>query len=179
MEYSFTIQVSHALTDEQTNVLYDDETFLDVGIGEGRDRQRGFLAFTLNANSATEALEKALKAINKVGLIPLSIEDNDTVTATQIAERTGRTRQSIQQLIAGKRDPGNFPPPWNDDPALYSWTEVNRWFAKELNEQIQPYDAEADVITATSHMLRANALVQLKKLTPVIQAIEYPTQIAA
>jgi len=178
MEYSFTIQVDRPLTDEQTDILYNDERFLDVGVGESGDRQRGFLAFTINEQSVTGALEKALLATKAIGLTPIGIEDDDAVTATQIAERTERSRQSIQQLIKGTRGPGRFPAPWNDDPALYSWAQVARWFTNELHEQI-PYDADAAVIAATSHVLRANNLVQLNQLGPVMNAIETPTLAAA
>jgi len=179
MEYSFTIYVDRPLNDSESKALYDDERFLDVAIGESGDQQRGFVSFTVNANSVTSALAKSLESLELFGLTPTNLEDEDTVTASQIAERTGRTRQSIQMLISGKRGPGGFPHPWNDDPALYSWSEVARWFRNELHEPIQPYNADSDVIAATAHMLRANALVHLNKLAPVMTAMGYSALAAA
>src|SRR5579864_5635923 len=44
------------------------------------------------------------------------VEPDDLITASMIAERTGRTRESIRLLVNGNRGPGDFPSPvgWID-----------------------------------------------------------------
>ena len=59
------------------------------------------------------------------------VEPDDLVTATVIAERIGRTRQSVALLIAGDRGPGGFPQPLSFVDAktrIWRWSEVAEWF---------------------------------------------------
>jgi hypothetical protein len=60
------------------------------------------------------------------------VEPEELVSATAIARRLGRTRQSVAQLIAGQRGPGGFPPPavWVEGAArLWRWSDVAEWFS--------------------------------------------------
>ena len=60
------------------------------------------------------------------------VEPDELVSASAIARRLGRTRQSVALLIAGRRGPGGFPAPalWVDAAArLWRWTEVAEWAA--------------------------------------------------
>ncbi|MDX6299926.1 MAG: hypothetical protein QOF53_1140, partial [Nocardioidaceae bacterium] len=41
----------------------------------------------------------------------LHVDPDELVWASEIAERTGRTRQSVDQLIKAQRGPGGFPIP--------------------------------------------------------------------
>jgi predicted transcriptional regulator len=60
----------------------------------------------------------------------LRIEPDDLVTMSDIAERLGRTRESVRLLVAGERGPGDFPPPLSHlrtRNRLWRWSEVAAW----------------------------------------------------
>jgi hypothetical protein len=60
-------------------------------------------------------------------------QDDDWLTASEIAVRVGRTRQSIGQLIRGDRGPGGFPAPvarHGSPNPLWSWDVVEGWFER-------------------------------------------------
>jgi len=168
MLYEFTIITSRPADIEQTNALYEFD-FEDVGVGELYGTGR--IGISVEAETISDAICKGLTALENVGLTPIALEDEDTVTASQIAERTGRTRQSIGLLANGTRGPGSFPRPWNSDPALYSWTEVARWFSDALGEPSLPHDGDAAIIAASSHLLRANALAGTTELGPILERV--------
>ena len=69
---------------------------------------------------------------------------DDLVSSADIAERTGRTRQSIAQLVAGLRqkDKPPFPAPINPGARslLYRWPDVAAWF--------DPHDQPSATATA-------------------------------
>jgi predicted DNA-binding transcriptional regulator AlpA len=61
----------------------------------------------------------------------LRVEPDDLVNATVIAERTGRSRESIRLLAKGQRGEGDFPKPvtWLDGSnQIWRWGEVAAWF---------------------------------------------------
>ena len=65
------------------------------------------------------------------------VEPDDLVTAATIADRTGRTRESIRLLASGERGPGGFPAPlsWLDGSSkVWQWSQVSQWFASQLSE---------------------------------------------
>jgi hypothetical protein len=67
-----------------------------------------------------------------VGWRVVRVEPDELVSASAIARRLGRTRQSVAQLVAGRRGPGGFPPPavWIDGAArLWRWSDVAQWFS--------------------------------------------------
>ena len=73
---------------------------------------------------------------------------DDLVSASEIAERTGRTRQSVAQLVGGLRQKTKepFPSPINPGARnpLYRWADVSVW----LNPQDQPGSAAAANLSA-------------------------------
>lgn len=63
-----------------------------------------FGAFDREAPTLLDALVSAIGAVESVeGLEVLHIEPDELVWASEIAERTGRTRQSVDMLIKGQR----------------------------------------------------------------------------
>ena len=168
MLYDFTIRLAKPVTDAQADELFEAD-FHDVT--DGTEAGRGFIAATVEADNVSDALAHAITVIESIGLTPVAVDDADTVTATQIAQRTGRSRESIRLLASGERGPGGFPLPIYTDPALYSWFEVARWFATALDEPALPRDEDAAVIAATSHLLRARALTNHDQIAPVLQPI--------
>jgi hypothetical protein len=60
------------------------------------------------------------------------VEPDELVSASAIARRLGRTRQSVALLVAGRRGAGGFPPPavWVDGAArLWRWSDVAEWLS--------------------------------------------------
>ena len=65
------------------------------------------------------------------GLEVARVEPEVLVTASEIAARTGRSRESIRQLFTGMRGSGTFPQPaaWlSDRTRLWNWREVSAFF---------------------------------------------------
>lgn len=59
--------------------------------------------------------------------------DDDWLTASEIAARVGRSRQSVALLARGERGPGGFPTPiarQRSSNPLWSWSEVEAWFER-------------------------------------------------
>jgi hypothetical protein len=67
---------------------------------------------TLRASGPAAAVSALVKSVTKAvpTAIPLRV-DQDLVSVRDIAQRVGRTRESVRLLVDGKRGPGNFPPP--------------------------------------------------------------------
>lgn len=66
--------------------------------------------------------------------------DQDLVAIPDIAERTGRTRESIRLLVDGKRGPGGFPTPVGtvgDAIRVWPWAVVVEWFRTALGEDLE------------------------------------------
>jgi hypothetical protein len=118
--------------DEQMDALFeagcDDATF-------GTDEAGAHAVFHREAPTPEAAVLSAIRSIENAGIDArvVRVENEDEwLAAAEIAERIGRTRQSIGQLISGKRGPGHFPTPVVRRDArnpLWSWDEVCRWFA--------------------------------------------------
>ncbi|MDE0804532.1 MAG: hypothetical protein OSA99_14565 [Acidimicrobiales bacterium] len=74
--------------------------------------------------------------------------DQDLVSITDIAGRTGRTRESVRLLVDGKRGPGSFPTPVGtvgDGIRIWPWAVVVQWFAEFLVEEIDDPGVPPDV----------------------------------
>lgn len=87
----------------------------------------------------------AIRAIEGVGdLSVVRVEPDELVTATRIAARTDRTRQSVGQLISGERGPGGFPSPLAFVDArtrVWRWCEVQSWFAEHYPADVEALEA--------------------------------------
>lgn len=90
------------------------------------------------APSLEEAILSAIFDIERVeGAVVVRIADAGLVTMADVAERTGRTRESVRLLVSGRRGPGGFPPPVTDPRGryrLWRWTDVERWFSVVFGE---------------------------------------------
>jgi hypothetical protein len=55
--------------------------------------------------------------------------DFDLVNTTEIADRIGRTRQTVRQYVDGLRGPGQFPAPLGAPGGVrvWDWGSVNEW----------------------------------------------------
>lgn len=130
--YEFTLIVEGTdFTDDDTvNAAYEagcDDALLGVSNGVP------CADFDREAPTLEEAALSAIADIESVdGIEVVRIADAGLLSIADIAERTGRTRESVRLLIEGKRGPGGFPAPVTDPGRrryrLWYWPEVARWF---------------------------------------------------
>jgi hypothetical protein len=150
-EHTFTLIIDG---DPDHDALYeagcDDATFGEIdGVG--------FADFAREASSLADAVLSAIGDVESVeGLSVRRVEPEDLVTASEIAKRLGRTRESVRLLIAGRRGAGNFPAPSSHLRArspLWRWSDVAAW-AERLTPQ---QEHEARLLAAI------NAALELRK----------------
>ena len=106
------------------------------------------------------------------GAEALHVDPDELVWASEIAERTGRSRQSIDQLVRGQRGPGNFPAPVSHATRnpLRRWSDVEAWFAEYEG---RPADTERSaVLGALNGALEARqSLRKSKQKAPLRRAV--------
>lgn len=152
-EHHFELTIRGELTDGRFDAL------IDAGCDDATLSGKGDLAFadfTREAPTMLDAIISAIAAIETVeGLEVLRVDPDELVWASEIAQRTGRTRQSVELLIKGRRGPGGFPSPATHATRnpLWRWSEVEVWFA---NYQGRQADTERSaVIGAINGALQA------------------------
>lgn len=129
-EHGFELTIKGELTDDRLDALFeagcDDATF-------GTSGGVTFAAFDREAPSLLDAVLSAIEAVESVeGFEVVHVDPDELVWASEIASRTGRSRQSVDQLVKGQRGPGGFPPPASHATRNPLWrlSEVEEWFAK-------------------------------------------------
>lgn len=162
--YSFTLVVDGVDVDEDT---------ADAMYGGGLDDAtiRTFAGWQLveidrEAASYGEALFCALRqlrvAVPDVRIV--RVEPDGFLTLQDIADRTGRTRESVRLLIAGARGPGGFPVPIMRHAGrsrLWSIRDVACWFAEHLGETGLLNEVAAEVGTLNAAV---NARLNLQRI---------------
>lgn len=128
-EHEFTLIIDGDLASEDiVNALFeagcDDATFSgQAGVGAGD--------FLREAPTLEEAVMSAILAVESVdGLWVRRVEPDDLVTIPEIAERLGRSPESIRLLANGERGGGTFPPPISHlrtRQRLWRWTDITEW----------------------------------------------------
>ncbi len=117
----------------------------DALIGQTNGVQ--FLDFDREAPTLEEAVATALTDIERVpGMQVVRFVDSDLVTISEIAERIGRSRESVRLLVSGQRGPGRFPAPVSDPNRpnrLWRWSEVHRWLPDSQLKDIAEYSETA------------------------------------
>jgi hypothetical protein len=134
-EWTFRLSLADIDLDDDTqmDVLFEtgcgDATFFTEGSGN-------FAVFHRDAPTPETAVLSAIRDVESTGsdvrVLRVETED-DWLTAAEIADKTGRSRQNVHQLIQGQRGPGNFPPPVSRHNArnpLWSWNVVRSWFVR-------------------------------------------------
>jgi hypothetical protein len=137
--HNFTLIVANAdlQSPEAQDALYDagcdDATF---GVVDGVQ----YAEFDREAGSFGQALTSAMVALRDA--VPdarvVHVEPDELVTVSEIADRLGRTRESIRLLVSGDRGPGDFPPAVSHvrmRNRLWRWPEVLRWFATRYEDE--------------------------------------------
>ena len=132
--YDFTLVfdvLAVELTDEDLDAFYE------AGGGDALFGQSAGVfdaGFTREAADILEAVASAIDVIETagVGAVVVRVEPDDQVSIGDIAERTGRTNESIRLLVNGQRGPGGFPMPatriGTGRSRLWRWADVVAWF---------------------------------------------------
>ena len=161
-QFTLVIGGKDVLSRESLDALFDagcdDATFGEVdGVQYGD--------FSRQAPSLEEATAKAIAAVERSvpGALVTRIEPDDLVTAAEIAERLGRSRESVRLLIAGGRGPGGFPAPISHLKArgrLWRWVEVERWARDAIGWSGPGGDA--------AFIGAMNALLEFRRVVPLL-----------
>jgi hypothetical protein len=149
------LRLSRSPTDQELDHLYS--AGLDDAVIEG-----DLLHVDRDASSLVEAAWSAARQVASVpGLQAIRLERDDAVTLREIAQRLGRTYESVRLLAEGSRGPGGFPGPLLDTSAgrVWSWSDVAGWLSVnypdfELAQQVdhrQVRTADAVVRLAASY----------------------------
>ena len=122
--YNLTLLVT-GIDENRLDDIYDaTDGAANVEMG---DRWTSTVGFDIEADTFADAVLRAINEVEKVsGLSVVRVEPDQLVWASEIADRIGRTRQSVDQLIKGQRGPGGFPAPvsGNVRNPLWRWVEV-------------------------------------------------------
>lgn len=169
-EHNFELTIRGELSDDRLDALFeagcDDATF------STRDGVT-FAAFYREAPSLLDAVLSAIEAVESVGGFEVvQVDPDELVWASEIAARTGRSRQSVDQLVKGQRGPGGFPRPASHATRnpLWRWSEVEEWFAKY--EGRQPDVQRPVLIGAINGALQArHALREASEPKPLRRAL--------
>jgi hypothetical protein len=145
--YRFTLIVEGADLQETDRL----EALFGAGCDDatvGRVGGVQYLDFDREADSLSTAVLGALRAIEAAdpALRVVAVEPDDLVTMTEIAQRTGRTRESVRLLVRGDRGPGRFPAPathFRTRQPMWKWQTVAAWFAEALGEPQSSEDPSA------------------------------------
>lgn len=170
--FEFTLVIEgDAGTDARIDALFDagcdDATF-----SHGRTTSYG--DFAREADGLLAAVLSAVRDVESVeGLRVRRVDEFDLVTVAEIADRLGRTRQSVNQLIAGDRGGGSFPLPLGSTRGhgrVWSWSEVAAW--AEVDHDVERATVLAAVNGALALRRAASLLgsVELQRLIDVAVA---------
>ncbi len=145
MEHRFSLVLEHCGGVEQATQL-PSTAQASAGVSE----REGVPVADLLRPAATlaDAVLDAIREVERAAIWRVvRVEPDELVSASAIARRLGRTRQSVAQLISGQRGPGGFPPPavWVDGAArLWRWSDVAEWcsVAVERSPEVDRLAAE-------------------------------------
>lgn len=97
----------------------------------------------------------------------MRIEPDELVTIAEIAQRYGRSPESVRLLVGGERGPGGFPAAvWTEQPRMWRRAAVDQWFATCLDEQpVKPIEAEVEQLNAA-----VNARIEWERCRELLDA---------
>lgn len=137
-EYNFTLVLAdHAGLEDGTAIeVLGEHGVTDATIS--RSDGTWTAEFDREAGSFPEALTSAVRAVRASGLIVRRVEPDDLVTMSELADRLGRTIESVRLLTSGRRGDGSFPGPvvrTTSRGHLWSWAQVARWDRRPAQER--------------------------------------------
>ena len=127
----------------------DDATFLLM-------RGAAALSFDREAPTYKEAVLSAYRQIKRAGSDIIRFEPDFLVSAIEIAERAGTTKQNITHYIKGERRAG-FPLPHArlaSKSPLWDWVDVSRWLVDQsiVDEEVHREASISRIINACAQM---------------------------
>lgn len=146
-----TLHVTGLDPDGHQVALLADNGFDDALITQERTGGRGVIEVDV-ASPLTRDEIRALMA--QVGAWTqaqvIAVGPSVLVTAADVAQRIGRTRQNITQLASGTRGPGGWPLPVNPDSRapLWEWGRVALWLNANLDTDIPDSEIESALTIA-------------------------------
>lgn len=156
--YTFRLILSDLIDVDGANRLY--AAGADDGVPDSGPKGHA-VGFDRQAPSFQDAVLSAIGEVESAQFEVLRVEPDELVSAADIAERTGRSRQSISSLVSGARGPGGWPRPvaGNVRSPLWRWSDVAAWF--ENLDGSQTVDrAEAALLSAVNELLAARRALQ-------------------
>jgi len=148
---------------------------LDVGCDDALFGERNgiqYADFERDASTYVDAVTSAIRDIESTvrGLRVTRLEPEELVGVSDIALRSGRSRESIRLLAEGQRGPGTFPRPIaciGSNRFLWRWPEVASWLRDVLNEAVDVHRQAA----ATSAI---NAVLDFRRYAPAVSDQDQP-----
>jgi hypothetical protein len=157
-EHHFTLILTGPV-DQHADELYDagcDDALLGAIDGVP------YADFDRQADTLAQAITAAIAQLQSVPVLRVvRVEPDDLVTAAEIAQRLGRTRESVRLLAAGQRGAGDFPPPISHTRQrnrLWRWADVLAWTGQ----------ADPDELAAAQFIAALNAALELRARTPTL-----------
>jgi len=149
--YEFMLKLNRQVTADEADEFYGsgcDDAAIETGpLGT-------LIHFDREAKSLAEAIASAARDIEKVqGLRATGVACDNMVTLADIATRAGVSHEAARLWAAGRRGPGNFPPPVLITPGgekVWDWEQVAAWLA----EYRQRHERTTIVRTAAEARLR-------------------------
>ena len=147
--YEFTIVATGLRTDDEEW----QEVFFEAGCDDASPALvRGVfvLRFDREAANLEEAVRSAVADVRRAGAEVRRVEPEPLVSASEIAERAGLSRQLVSLYVKGERSQG-FPPPAagaSTQKPLWRWAEVAAWLATagKLDDQVAEQAATIEMI---------------------------------
>lgn len=168
--HEFTLILDRIPADAELDALF--EAGLDDATPGSQDGH-GVLEVAREAESLAAAIVSTVAQVELAGLRAVAVADTDLVSLRTVADRLGRSYESVRLYATGKRGPGGFPPAVSGDGwSLVSWPAVAAWAREHLRLDVQVSERE-QILSAASHLLAARALTpadQRASLAPLVAA---------
>jgi hypothetical protein len=129
--YDFELVLSRPVFEHELDALFE-RTRGDVTVGFVRGASEvtgpGHARCVWDAPSLAAAMVEVVCHLeaSSPGLMALRAEADPLLAMREIAERVGRTIESVRLSINGTRGPGSFPPP--ESHRLWRWSAVAQWY---------------------------------------------------
>lgn len=156
--YTFRLVVTDRIDDEDANRLF--EAGVEDGVPESGPEGHS-IGFDRESDSLEAAVMSAIDEVESADFEVLRVEPDELVSAADIAERAGRSRQSISSLISGARGPGGWPRPvaGNVRSPLWRWSDIAAWFeefdgSQEVDHEAAAFLAAVNEVLAARRALR-------------------------
>jgi hypothetical protein len=156
--YEFVLKLNREVSDDELGALYE-AGLDDAGIEAG---PLGTLAdFSRESPSLAEAIASAVWDIEKVpGLRATGVQCDTMVTATDVANRTGVSREAVRLWATGQRGRGGFPKPvliTTGGEKVWDWSQVERWLPgqEERSQESAAVNAARHVLATADRVLAA------------------------